>query len=370
VTVENAVPVAGLFAGVVGQPAAVAALRAAARHPVHAYLFSGPAGSGTRVAARAFAAALLCPRGGCGECETCRRTLAGIHPDFVMVERTGASLGVDEARALIGMAQRRPFEAARQVLVVADVHLAVRSAPALLKTVEEPPPSTVFVLLADDVPPELVTVASRCVEVAFPPIATSVVTSWLVARGMAAPEAALVAEGAAGDLDRAQLLAEDPGFAARLELWRSVPALLDGHGATAGRLARELLGAADAALEPLKASHVQQMQSLSEDAEALGERAVPGRKDVTDRQHREERRFRTDELRAGFGVLARAYRDRLVETVSDGARGQPAPVRPETGRGYEVAIGLITEAAQSLERNPNETLLLESLLVRLGNLVG
>src|SRR5271156_3457359 len=120
-------PVPALFDEVVGQPHAVAMLRAAARHPVHAYLFEGAPGSGTRVAARAFAAALLCPNGGCGECSVCRRTLAGIHPDLVMVERTGASLGVDEARRLIGLAQRRPFEADRQVLVVADVHLALRS---------------------------------------------------------------------------------------------------------------------------------------------------------------------------------------------------------------------------------------------------
>ena len=153
----------------VGQPRAVAALRAAARNPVHAYLFRGPAGSGAAAAARAFAAAVLCPDGGCGHCETCRRALAGTHPDLVSVERTGASLGVDEARRLVALAQRRPYEAARQVLVVHDVHLAIRAAPALLKTVEEPPGATVFVLLADDMPPELATVASRCVEVALPP---------------------------------------------------------------------------------------------------------------------------------------------------------------------------------------------------------
>jgi DNA polymerase III subunit delta' len=340
-------PVAGLFGEVVGQPHAVAMLRAAARHPVHAYLFEGAPGSGTRAAARAFAAALLCPTGGCGSCMVCQRVLAGVHPDLVVVERTGASLGVDEARLLVNLAQRRPFEADRQVLVVADVHLAVRSAPALLKTVEEPPPSTVFVLLADDVPPELVTVASRCVKVPFPPLSTAAVVDWLVGRGLPRPDAALVAEGAAGDLDRARLLAEDPGFAARLALWRGLPGRLDGHGATAAALARQLLEAADAALEPMKAAHEAEIQARQEDAEALGERGLPGRKDLVDRQHREERRWRTDELRAGLGVLARAYRDRLAEAVT-----RPSP-RADAGRGYEEAIGLITEAAASLERNPN-----------------
>jgi len=356
-------PVADLFAEVVGQPRAVAALRAAAREPVHAYLFCGPEGTGARAAARAFAAALLCPDGGCGQCSTCRRALAGTHPDLVTVERTGASLGIDEARRLVGLAQRRPFEAARQVLVVTDLHLALRSAPALLKTVEEPPASTVFVLLADAVPPELVTVASRCVRVDFPPVPTRVIAEWLASRGVRADQATLVAEGAAGDLERAALVAEDPGFAGRLELWRSVPAVLDGQGATAGRLARQLLGAADAALEPLKAHHAAELEAMADEAKQLGERGLPGRKDVTDRQHREERRWRTDELRIGLGVLARAYRDRLVDQVAGNSLG------PTTGsRSCEAAIAMITDAAQSLERNPNETLLLESLLVRLGAL--
>ena len=349
-------PVAALFADLVGQPAVVATLRAAARHPVHAYLFTGPRGSGTRVAARAFAAALLCPDGGCGECWTCRRALAGTHPDLVSVERTGAALGIEDARRLVLLAQRRPFEADRQVLVVGDVHLALRSAPALLKTVEEPPPATFFVLLAEDIPNELVTVASRCVEVVFPPVPSAAVAEWLRASGVPAEQAAIVAAGAGGDLDRARLLVHDSGYAARLELWRSIPARLNGDGSVAGGLARALLDSIDGALGPLREQHAASLEELSEQAESLGERAVPGRKDVVDRQHREERRFRTDELRAGLGILARAYRDRLGTGES-----LDAPVLAQCGR----AVALITDAAASLEHNPNETLLLESLLVRL-----
>jgi DNA polymerase-3 subunit delta' len=358
-------PVPELFAEVVGQPAAVATLRAAARRPVHAYLFVGPPGSGARPAARGFAAALLCPNGGCGQCDVCRRVLAGTHPDVVVVERTGASLSVDDARRLVNLAQRRPFEADRQVLVATDVHLADRSAPVLLKTVEEPPASTVFVLLADDVTPELVTVASRCVEVAFPPVAKAAVVDWLAGQGVDPDRADLIAEGAGGNLDRARLLAADESYAGRLALWRAVPSRLDGHGATAGSLARELLDAADAALGPLREAHADELQRLADQAEALGDRGVPGRKEVTDRHHREERRWRTDELRVGLGVLARAYRDRLADAVSTPVAGA---VPPDEGRGYATAVGLVTETAAALERNPNETLLLEALLVRLGRL--
>lgn len=349
-------PAPSLFAGVVGQDAAVEVLRAAARHPVHAYLFSGAPGSGSRPAARGFAAALLCPRGGCGECDACRRALAGTHPDLVELERTGPALSVEDARRVTALASRRPFEAARQVVVVADVQLAVRSAPALLKTLEEPPTSTVFVLLADALPPELETVASRCVSVPFPPVPSATVATWLEHRGTDPERARLVAEGAQGDLDRARLLAEDTAYAGRLALWRSVPSRLDGHGAAAGALARELLAAADAALEPLRAEHAAELKALQADAEALGERGVPGRREVTDRHHREERRWRTGELRAGLGVLARAYRDRLADAVD------------EPSRGYERAVGLATESAAALEHNPQETLLLEALFVRLGRL--
>ncbi|MHB1848910.1 MAG: hypothetical protein ACYCSX_14610 [Acidimicrobiales bacterium] len=400
------IPSPALFDAVVGQERAVSAIRAAAHLPVHAYLFVGRPGSGPRAAARGFAAALVCPEGGCGVCDACRRALAGTHPDVVIVERTGAGIDVDDARRLGRLALRRPLEAARQVLVMADVHLAERAAPALLKTLEEPPVTTVFVLLADDVPPDLATVASRCAEIIFPPVPVRAIAAWLVGRGAEPAHAQLVAEGAGGDVERARLLLEDPGFADRLALWRSVPSRLDGHGAVAGALARELLAATDGALAPLRREHETQLAALEEDAKTTGERGVPGRKDVLERQHREERRWRTDELRTGLGVLARAYSERLAaavvpervgaaveservgaavvpERVGAAVESEPAAAggsggggierrawvsRPGEARAYETAVALVTEAANGLRRNAQETLLLEALFVRLAQL--
>ena len=162
-------PVPALFSGVVAQEEAVAALRAATANPVHAYLFRGPGGNGGLAAAYGFAAALLCPDGGCGACATCRAALAGTDPDLHIVRRSGASVSKETLRQVVTLAQRRPLHAARQVIVVLDVHLVLDRAPVLLKTLEEPPGETVFVFLADDVTPDLVTIASRCVEIAFPP---------------------------------------------------------------------------------------------------------------------------------------------------------------------------------------------------------
>ena len=357
-----------LFSGVVGQDRAVSRLMDAARQPVHAYLFHGPEGSGKRVAARGLAAALLCPDGGCGVCNSCRRALAGTHPDLVTVERTGAALDVDDAREITMRAQRRPLESARQVLLVPDVHLAAKAAPALLKTVEEPPPSTIFILLADDLPAGLATIISRCVQVPFTALAPQVVQEWLIGRGVAADVAETVAAASGGNLDRARLLADDPGFDERRQQWRAVPGRLDGTGAAAAAVADDLLGLADGAMAPLRERHAQELAALEEQAEATGARGVPGRKAVEDRHKREERRCRTDDLRMGLATLAEAYRDRLVATVEgDVLAGLPGVDADR--REAAAHVDAVGRASAALSRNVREGLLLEALMVELSGML-
>jgi len=356
-------PAADLFAEVVGQGQAVAALRAAAARPVHAYLLRGAAGNGGLIAAHAFAAALLCPDGGCGSCRTCRAARAGSDPDLHVIHRSGAMLSVDDVHRLVVLAQRRPLQAARQVVIVTDVHLGGRAAPALLKTLEEPPGATVFVLLADDIPPELATVASRCVQIPFPPVPRATMVEWLVGRGVPAEVAAVVADSSGGNPERARVMIEDPDVAARAALWTSVPDRLNDTGVVAAELARGLLASAERATEPLRAEHTRELERLTEEAADFGEKGLPGRKEITDRHQREERRWRTDALRAGLGALARAYRDRMTAQAIGGGAG--AGVHAQAAA---EAVRLITEAAQALPRNPQESLLLQSLLVRLGAL--
>ena len=127
-------------------------------------------------------------------------------------------------------------------------------------------------------------------------------------------------------------------------------------------LARELLAAGEAGLAPLRAQQAAEIERLTEEAKTMGERGLPGRREITDRHHREERRWRTDELRAGLGVLARAYRDRLVDAL----RMAGSPGGPVTEAApYERAAAIVSETTATLERNPNERLLLEALFVRL-----
>ena len=202
-----------LFGAVVGQDRAVATLTAAADRPVHAYLFVGPAGTGKASAALGFAAALLCPSVPAdGMCETCRRVLAGLHPDVVHVEREGASISIDTARDVARVATTSPVEGSRKVIVLHDFHLVRDTGPALLKTLEEPPDTTIFVVLAEYVPQDLVTIASRCVQVEFLALAPAQIVEALVGSGVAPEQAVVLAEASGGRLERARLLASDPQF--------------------------------------------------------------------------------------------------------------------------------------------------------------
>ncbi|MGE0877802.1 MAG: ATP-binding protein [Acidimicrobiia bacterium] len=342
-----------LFGAVVGQPRAVDLLRAAAQAPVHAYLFHGPQGSGKRAAARAFAAALLCPNGGCGECRSCRLALDGEHPDVREIEREGAAITTAQADEMVHLASLAPVESRRKVIVADEFHLLRPDAAAkLLKTVEEPSASTVFVLCADDIPAELVTIASRCMQVEFNAVADELIEATLIAEGVEASIAHAAARGANGDIDRARLLASDPALAARREAFASLAHRLDGTGAAVAKAVDELLEMIEAASEPLKVRHEHEAAALAERIERYGERGA-GKRDQQERHKRELRRLRIDELRAGLAALADAYRQRLF--VAEPSRRAP----------LLKAVDLIHRTLEEFDRNPNEALLLQALFVRL-----
>src|SRR5262245_1630105 len=155
---------AGVWADLVGQEPTVAVLRAAAAGAAdrlrggsgagmtHAWLLTGPPGSGRSNAARAFAAALQCERGGCGECTACRTAQAGTNPDVTLVRTEQLSLRVDEIRELVRKSAMSPVGQRYQVLVVEDAdRLTEQAADALLKSLEEPAERTVWLLCAPTV---------------------------------------------------------------------------------------------------------------------------------------------------------------------------------------------------------------------------
>src|SRR2546421_2044465 len=332
------------YADVIGQDEAVAQLREAARSPVHAYLLLGPPGTGKRQAALSFAASLLCAGGDAGGCED--RVVAGSHPDVVVRERAGPFITVDDAREIGRLAWRGPMEGHRQVLVLVDLHLVDRAAPALLKTIEEPPPTTVFVLLADRLAPELATIASRCVEIRFRALTPDAVAARLVSEGADEAAATAAAVSSGGRMDRARLLVSDPTSAERRRAWGDVPGRLDGTGATVMALVDELLVHGEVVLEPLRAAQRAELEELAERAQMVGERGLPGRREIEDRHRREQRRLRMGELRFGLATLGRAYRKRPPAPATPAA--VPAPAVAATPG----AIGAVNDANAALAFNP------------------
>ena len=348
---------AGVWDDVVGQHALIERLERAAAHPAEAYLFVGPRGSTKWAAARAFAALVL---GGSDGPTSRDVALArrGEHPDITEVVRSGPAISAPQAREIVRTASLAPNEGARKVMLLDDFHLVRPDGAALLlKTIEEPPDSTTFVICADFVPHDLVTISSRCARIDFVTIDDATVAARLVEEGADAESAAEAAAAAHGDLDRARVLAADPALARRRRAFAEVPRRLDGTGATVMQVVDELMAMVDDAAEPLKARHLEEIAAVDERAARFGERGS-GRKALDERHRRELRRHRTDELLAGLTAVAATYRDALVG-------GEV--VRPDS-----IADGVrhIHDAIEVFERNPNEPLLLQSLLWQLPVLDG
>lgn len=341
--------------GVVGQPRAVAALTRAAAAPVHAYLFVGPPGSTKDEAARAFAALLLAGVDD-ADARDARLALSGEHPDVTEVRRAGATISKEQVGDVIRSASLAPVEGNRKVMILHEFHLLdATGAARLLKTLEEPPASTTFIVLADQVPPELVTIRSRCVRIDFTAVPEADIVGVLQAEGIPAERAATAAAAAEGNLDRARVLAVDDGLTARRAAFASVPQRLDGSGNTVVKVCAELHGLIEAAAAPLAERQAKEVADLEARVAAAGERGS-GRKQLEERHKRELRRHRTDELRSGLAVIAGTYRDALVRN---------ATARPDAA---VHAVQRVHEALEALDRNPNETLLLQALLLDLPSL--
>ena len=346
------------WADVIGQEAATARLDAAASAPVHAYLLLGSPGSGAYRGALGFASLLLSSSAvAAGDHAAAARhrrlALDGRHPDLVIIEAGGNELLVADAEEIIRQASTSPVEGARKVIVVPSIEIINQTAIGkVLKIIEEPPDTAIFVLMAQEVPPEIVTIASRCVPVEFSPISTMVMETALFAAGVPPKRAKIAAAAANGDMERARLLATDDALVERAALWKSVPDRIDGTGAMVFELVNEVRNAMDAAQEALDAQHLEQLEALDAQVELTGERGS-GRSTLVAKQKREVRKLRVDEMRFGLATMGRRYRDRLIERSDEGANS---------------SLAAIQHATEAVRRNPNEALLLQSLFLDLSEL--
>jgi DNA polymerase-3 subunit delta' len=369
---------------VIGQPTLVAELRAAVADPAamtHAWLFTGPPGSGRSVAARAFAAALQCPDGGDGTCHACRTVLAGTHADMHLVVPDGLSIGVAEARELVRVAGRAPSQGRWQTILVEDADRMSEAASN-----EEPPPRTVVMLCApslhpDDVP---VTIRSRCrvVGLRTPPV--DAVADVLVRQDGVDPAlAAWSAAASGGHVGRARRLARDEAARMARKAVLDVPLSLVSLAACLDA-ADDLVTAAqeetDEATAGLDAPETEAMKaSLGYGARGPGvaaaSRGAGALKELEKRQKSRATRLGRDSFDRALVDLAGLYRDALV---LDAAGSEPPTLMHPDRRadaaelarriGAEGAlrrIDAILACRLAIEQNVKPRIALEALTVAL-----
>ena len=313
-----------VFDELAGQDAVVSQLRSAvAGGMTHAWLFTGPPGSGRSVAARAFAAALLCEFGGCGVCPSCRQVRAGTHADLLLVRPEGLSYGVKQTRDLVLRAAGAPSGGRWLVVLFEDADRCTeQAANALLKAIEEPAPRTVWLLCAPSAEDLVTTIRSRCrvMTLRVPP--SSAVASVLVQRDGIDPDRALAAARAAqGHIGRARRLATDPSAAARRASVLRVPVQAVSLGpalAAAASLVKTAEDEAKSVTEQLDEPEKGALrQAFGEGSTGKGvAKAMRGMagalKDLEDRQKSRATRVKRDTLDGALLDLAAFYRDVLM----------------------------------------------------------
>lgn len=335
---------------VVGQESAIATLQQAVRAAAgvlaagpdggaaagmtHAWLLTGPPGSGRSTAARAFAAALQCVEGGCGHCKACLTALSGTHADVSLIATEHVQLRVDDVRPLIQLAQRSPSAGRWRVIVIEDAdRLNDSSGNVLLKAIEEPPPRTVWLLCAPGADDVLVTIRSRCrrVGLRIPPV--DAVAALLTRRDGADPGvAAFAARSAQSHVGLARRLALDEGARIRRREVLMLPSKLRSVGAAvlaAGQLVEVAAEESKAATtERDAAERAALLHSLGAEGLATLPPAVRSQvRQLEENQKRRATRAQRDVLDRSLVDLLSLYRDVLVLQL--GAT-EPGPAGPHT----------------------------------------
>ena len=363
-----------MLAALEPHPHAAAVLGAALapeRGPAHAYLLHGPAGTGKRDAARAFAAELL-SRGAPDPDNARTRVQHGSHPDLTWVAPSGAHemLRRDVDEAVVGAASRTPFEARYRVFVLerADT-MNDEAANSLLKTLEEPPHYVVLLLLTDRPSQVLPTIASRCQGVRFDPLGAEAVAQRLQSRGVAPDAAAACARLSLGDGEKALALglAEGPALRAHAEAFARAPLA----GASAGAPWEPLL---KTARDRGRTAREQVEASLAEELVYLPKKEHKKREtEFGERAKRAERRATTGALDQALQLVGLWYRD--LACVAAGApelahHTDRAPALAEDAEGRDAgvlqeAMETVDDARARLALNVDPQLSFEALAYRL-----
>ena len=303
---------------------------AAGQGMTHAWLFTGPPGSGRSNAAMAFAAALQCPQGGCGECHACTTTLAGTHPDVSVTRSETSMLYIKDMRELVVRSALVPVERRWQVMVIEDAYrlgdAGGRTANTLLKSIEEPTPKTVWLLCAptlEDVPQ---TIRSRCRHVALSTPTAEQVAAFLVEKdGVAPPLAAFAARASQGHIGRARALARDEATRNRRREVVSLPGRLTSLGACMNAAANLIDIAKDETEAITEASNARELLELDatygDDRKSRASRSYKAAlRELTHSQKQRQKRREMDVIDRSLMDILSVYRDAIaLQTGAPGA---------------------------------------------------
>jgi len=346
----------------------------------HAWLFTGPPGSGRSNAASAFAAALVCTESGCNQCVDCSTALKGGHADVELIRTEGLSIKIEEVRVLITRASWTPAVAQYRVVIIEDADRLTESAGnALLKAIEEPGLRTVWLLCAPTLSDVLPTVRSRCRNLTLRTPSIQAVAALLVAEGVQSEIAELVANASQGHIGRARYLANNPEARTRRTDILKLPLTITDM-ASAFKCAQLLVDAAkrDAEAESEKRNDVESI-ALKEAWGQQGSRMVQGGakalKELEKEQKSRQTRMIRDYLDRALLDIATFYRDVLL--LQSGTDSNESLINSDMLRELQIVAGdtqatktlakleAIMKARINLSHNAAPLLTVEALMVQL-----
>ena len=342
----------GVFSRVPVQVRVAPVLAAHLLAPSNSYLFVGPSGSGKIEWSLAFAAALMCSNGGCGDCSTCRSVMDRNNPDLNIFSNRDGSLSFDDARQAIRYSVLSPSTSLRRVVILEEFENIARVAPVLLKAIEEPPVTTVFILSASMIGKDMVTIASRCVKVDFFALDTEELESYLRQSGISVGEAHEAANLARGSLERALAFTAAGHFGDRFDLWKRATFARCRSGSELMQMVAEIVAFVDSVTAEKKAQGEARLGELKEIAKRSAGTKGAIREMEADLT-RELRFGRRNEFELGFSIMLYLRKGDLDSQSAEIERGF---------REYEVLERRVTEALRLLRAGVAETLVLSVLL--------
>ncbi len=383
-----------VFDSLVDQDATVTILKAAvvaaknkedeSQDMTHAWLFTGPPGSGRSNAALAFAAALLCPKSGCNNCVDCTTALRGVHADVELIKTEGLSIKIDEVRELITRSSWAPSVAQYRVVVIEDAdRLTESAANALLKAIEEPGLRTIWLLCAPTLSDVLPTIRSRTRNLTLRTPSISAVTRLLESESISPQTAELSARASQGHIGRARYLALNPDARTRRTDILKLPLTITDI-ASAFKSAQSLVDAAkrEAEADAEKRNDVESA-ALKEAWGQQGTRMIQGGakalKELEKEQKSRQTRMVRDYLDRALLDIATFYRDTLLVQSGVGSDfvAENALINQDMEREIQIIasnttaqtslrkLEAIMKTRTNLSRNAAPLLAIEALMVQL-----